>query len=65
MLVLNLRKGVKSDRKNKLQNIRNLGADKNWLEMIRAIDKFSWTPIESENYNLQYMRANALYQSLN
>ena len=54
----------RSDRKNKLQNIRNLGADKNWLEMIRAIDKLLLDiTSESENYNLQYMRANALYQS--
>ena len=52
-----------SDRKNRLQNVRNLGADRNWLEMIRAIDKLLLdSTSESENYNLQYMRANALYQ---
>ena len=58
------KRSERSDRKNKLQNVRNLGADKNWLEMIKSIDKLLLeTSDESERYNLQYMKANALYQS--
>ena len=54
----------KSDRKQMFQQLRNLAVDEQWPELIHKIDQIlmqEHTP--AENYNLQYMKANAYLQS--
>jgi tetratricopeptide (TPR) repeat protein len=53
-------------KKQRLQSVRDLASESRWLEMVRKIDSVLLEELsDSEIYNLQYMKANGLYQAGN
>jgi len=54
----------KQAKKQRLQSVRELASEGRWLEMVRKIDALLLEELsDAEIYNLQYMKANGLYQA--